>query len=637
VGDLSGEIIDGRYELVALVATGGMASIYSAIDLRLDRPVAVKIMHAHLANDEEFVNRFIKEAKASASLNHPNVVAIQDQGWNQGGVPAVFLVMEYIDGFTLRDVLNERGALAPPDAIRLFIPVLNALAAAHKIGISHRDIKPENILIAKDGRIKVADFGLARGESLGNTMTAEASVIMGSVSYLSPEQVQRGVSDSRSDVYSLGILLFEMLTGQKPYDGGSAIQIAYRHVTEKVPPPSSLKADIPSELDELILTMTCLDPDKRPRNANEVLSSVRDIQAKIDPNRKEMTLELDIPPLSSPLVPKKPLKSKKSKAATEIIILAPISGKDETMPVKMKVTKRKSSPRVLRNRMIALGIAVMLGIFGWSEIIGPGSKISVPSVVGLSTTEATALLSPLGLQSDVTNRVYSEEVPNGKIITSSPGGGGHIVVGGFVHLTISKGKERIAIPQINGLTPDVAAMQIANVGLKIGTITQIFNSNIPKGFVISVAPGPGVRVQRNTFVNLIVSKGVEKISTINYVGLSGEQALNELETSGFVVTSNLAYSDTIATGAVISQTPAGGRPLPKGSEISLVVSEGPAMVFIPNVYSLSTDDATRMLENLQLKVIVKQIGKHRIKTVTNVSPIVGSKVAKGTFVTITVG
>ena len=208
MSDLSGELIDGRYQLTRQVANGGMASVYEAIDTRLDRKVAVKIMHPHLAQDEAFVNRFIREAKAAAALSHPNIVAVQDQGWNQNGVPAVFIVMELIEGHTLREYLNERGRFEIKDAINYLTPILSALAAAHDLGIVHRDMKPENILISKEGRVKIADFGLARGELIGSTMTAESSVVLGSVSYLSPEQVQRGVADSRSDVYALGIVAF---------------------------------------------------------------------------------------------------------------------------------------------------------------------------------------------------------------------------------------------------------------------------------------------------------------------------------------------------------------------------------------------------------------------------------------------
>jgi serine/threonine-protein kinase len=211
VSDLSGELIDGRYQLIRQVASGGMASIYEGFDTRLDRKVAVKIMHSHLAQDEQFVERFIREAKAAASLSHPNIVAVQDQGWNQSGTPAVFIVMEMVDGHTLREYLNEQGRIQIRDGIKFLLPVLSALSAAHRVGIVHRDIKPENILVSREGRIKIADFGLAKGPLLGSTMTAESSVILGSVSYLSPEQVQRGIADSRSDVYAVGITAFEML------------------------------------------------------------------------------------------------------------------------------------------------------------------------------------------------------------------------------------------------------------------------------------------------------------------------------------------------------------------------------------------------------------------------------------------
>ena len=256
MSDLTGELIDNRYLLKHRLASGGMATIYSGIDTRLDRPVAVKIMHSHLANDEAFVSRFIKEAKATAALSHPNIVSIQDQGWNQGGPPAVFLVMELVDGSTLRDFLNVNGSLTVEQTLQIMNPVVSALAAAHKIGIIHRDIKPENILISKDGRIKVANFGLARNTSIGQTMTAESSVVLGSVSYLSPEQVQRGVTDSRSDIYAVGIVIFEMLVGKKPYDGETPIQIAYRHVNDRIPNIQTLKPEVPQVFSDLLFSIT---------------------------------------------------------------------------------------------------------------------------------------------------------------------------------------------------------------------------------------------------------------------------------------------------------------------------------------------------------------------------------------------
>ena len=631
-----------------------MAAIYQAFDLRLDRPVAVKVMHSHLANDEDFVGRFIREAKATAALNHPNVVAIQDQGWNQGGAPAVFIVMEYIDGFTLRDLLNERGALPVAEAIRTIIPVLNALSAAHKLGIIHRDVKPENILIAKDGRIKVADFGLARGTILGQTLTAEASVILGSVSYLSPEQVQRGISDSRSDVYSLGILLFEMVTGQKPYDGDTAIQIAYRHVNDHVPAPSTIRSGIPESFDSLIHSLTAIDPDLRPRDASEVLTLIRTIQSEVEPGHQQITLELDIPPLpvravkknsrsTKVLADKKPEKSLE-KTLGKIEKTQRLNGAEETREIMKPATPltapsahKVNSPRVRRNRAIATALVLLLAFFGWYQFAGPGSQISIPSVVGMSEKVADKLLTPLGLHSKVSATIFSEDIPSGKIVSSSPGGGGHIADGGTVLLTISKGKERITIPKLTGMTTEAASSQLATLGLKVGQILEAFSSKIPSGSVIGLSPGAGSEVRKDSLVDITVSKGAQQIGATDYVGQSGDQALNELTLAGFQVSSTYTYSDTVPVGAVISQSPPGGTAMDKGSTISLVVSQGSEKVFIPNVYSLTAENATRALENLQLQVQVKVFGKKKIKTVTNISPSVGTQVARGSTVVITVG
>jgi len=311
MSDLTGELIDGRYQLIRQMATGGMASIYEAVDTRLDRKVAVKIMHSHLAQDEQFVERFIREAKAAAALSHPNIVAVQDQGWNQNGTPAIFLVMEMIEGHTLREYLNEQGKLSIADGIKFLLPVLSALAAAHKIAIVHRDIKPENILISKEGRIKIADFGLAKGPLIGGTLTAESSVILGSVSYLSPEQVQRGVADTRSDIYSIGITAFEMFTGKKPFEGEAPIQIAYMHVNNRVPRISSLVQGVPEKLDELIYSATSSNPDERPRDASIFYEQLTAVNLSLNPKENQLSLELDIP--IEPMRPKATRKSLRKK------------------------------------------------------------------------------------------------------------------------------------------------------------------------------------------------------------------------------------------------------------------------------------------------------------------------------------
>ena len=632
MSDLTGELIDNRYLLQRLIASGGMATIYAGIDTRLDRPVAVKIMHAHLANDEAFVSRFIKEAKATAALSHPNIVSIQDQGWNEGGPPAVFLVMELVEGSTLRDFLNQQGAVSIEQMFQLMTPVISALAAAHKIGIIHRDIKPENILISKDGRVKVADFGLARNMAIGQTMTVESSVVLGSVSYLSPEQVQRGVADARSDIYAVGIVLFEMLTGGKPYEGETPIQIAYRHVNDRIPTLQSIKSDIPITISELVHAATAPNPDHRPKDAEELLNKLREIQAQIDPKKRQMSLELDLPPSMTKSVAKRgkvsvgsALEGLKEKTS-QLISTKPIKVSKPEDSIGTK--KRKVSKRVKRNRIIALLLLIGL-VFGGFRLLNIG-KISVPSLVGMSQTEASKSLKPLGLDLEIIEEVFSEDIPKSRIIASKPGGGGKISPDKKVGLILSKGQERILIPRLNGLTPDVASAQLSSLGLTVGEINEIFDMKIAAGYVIATEPKETVTVKRKTIVNLIVSKGVEQISLQSYVGKGGEQALSELTEMGFDVDAEYKFSDSVFKGQVISQSPEKMESIGKGSKIDLTISKGPEFVFVPNVLGKNKNDASLDLENLGLRVKIKGSGK-----VNNISPAIGAKVKQGAVITLT--
>jgi serine/threonine-protein kinase len=632
MSDLTGELIDGRYQLLRQVANGGMASIYEALDTRLDRKVAVKIMHPHLAQDEAFVSRFIREAKAAAALSHPNIVAVQDQGWNQSGVPAVFLVMELIEGHTLREYLNERGRFDIKDAINYLTPILSALSAAHVLGIVHRDIKPENILISKDGRIKIADFGLARGELIGTTMTAESSVILGSVSYLSPEQVQRGIADSRSDVYAAGIVAYEMFTGEKPFNGDSPIQIAYMHVNEEIPRLRSKRKDIPQALDDLIASATAKNPDDRPRTAAEFLDQLQNIQIGIDPKKNQLDLGLDLPV--------EPIREKARKKVKE----EPV--KEETAPVKestreikrLEEKKKRASKRVRRNRKVALILAVALGVGGWWTLVGPGSRVVVPSTVGGTYNEAMNSFTPLGLSAVIVENRYDEEIPKGKIIQSIPEGGGKVDAGGSVKLIVSKGPERYTIPSVKGLTPEAAQAAITKSPLTFGRVTEVFNSDIPKGYVISSTPVSGTSVKRDATVDLIVSKGIEQVALASYLGKSGEQALNELTQAGFNVEAGYAFSETVPELAVISQNPAGGATANKGGKVSILISKGPRYTFIPKtIITMEANTAKATLESLGLKVKVVSIGSAKKKVVKKVSPAVNTKVLRGSLVTITVG
>ena len=644
MSDLTGELIDGRYQLIRHMAAGGMATIYEALDTRLDRKVAVKIMHPHLAQDEQFVERFIREAKASAALSHPNIVSVQDQGWNQNGTPAVFLVMELVEGHTLREYLNEQGALSVASGIQFLLPVLSALSAAHKLGIVHRDIKPDNILISKEGRIKIADFGLAKGPLLGTTMTAESSIVLGSVSYLSPEQVQRGIADARSDVYSAAITAFEIFTGEKPFFGDEPIQIAYMHVNDRVPLMSTKRPGIPPELDQLIHRATNSDPDARPRDAGEFHQLLSAIAQALDPKQRQLSLELDIPIAPMRPASKKPSRRERARIEKEkTVALSKRENTEENLKSEGKEStaqirrRKKISKRVRRNRYIAAGLAISLGIFGWYVLVGPGSKVVVPSIVGATQEEAVNALTPLGLTLVISEKRFDEEISNGQIIESDPAGGGKVDAGGEVKAIISKGAERYLIPSLVGLTPEAAVNLLAKSPIKVGDLTEVFNDQTPKGFVISSSPAAGEKVKRDAVVDLLISKGVETIDVTSYVGKSADQALNELTESGFDVSTVDQFSESVLAGTVITQVPSGGAPLAKGAKIALTISKGSQFVFIPNIFSLTEPKARAALNDLELKVVVKKIGAKKIKAVTNISPKVGTKVKRGSTVTITVG
>ena len=626
MSDLTGHLIDGRYQLVRQMGSGGMATIYEAIDTRLDRRVAVKIMHAHLAQDEQFVERFIREAKAAAALSHPNIVSVQDQGWNQSGVPAVFIVMEMVVGHTLREYLTERGRIPIEDGIKFLLPVLSALGAAHKIGIVHRDIKPENILVSKEGRIKIADFGLAKGALIGSTMTAESSVILGSVSYLSPEQVSRGIADSRSDVYSAAITAYEIFTGAKPFEGDEPIQIAFMHVNSQVPRLSSLVENVPPALDDLIYRATRVNPDERPRDAQLFHSELLAISHALNPAAPQLSLELDIPIA--------PMSGKTKKRSEKIAAVESTTKSSET--TDQVKARRKVSSRVRRNRLIAAGLALLLGVTSWWVLAGPGASVKFPSVVGATIEQANATLVALGLETTISEERFDEEIPKGRILSTSPTAGDSIAPGGVVALTVSKGVERFAVPALTKIPTEAALKLLAETPLRVGDITEVFNPKVAKGLVISTNPKNGAQVKRDTLIDLVVSKGIETINLASYVGKNSDQALNELTDAGFDVTPTYIYDEVVMPGEVISQKPVAGVALPKGAPVEIFVSQGSAFVFIPNILRYTQERAVAVLEDLGLTVVVKKVTKTS-KLVIGIDPKVNTKVKRGTTVTITVG
>jgi serine/threonine-protein kinase len=389
----------------------------------------------------------------------------------------------------------------------------------------------------------------------------------------------------------------------------------------------------------LIYRATAADPDERPRDAGEFHALLAAINSRLNPKENQLSLELDIP--IQPMRPKREVKSLR-KRIKEVTTQVPVVEKSEPVVIERETTaqvakRKKVSKRVRRNRYIAAGLAVALGISGWWVLIGPGSRVVVPSTVGATQSEVSAALAPLGLTSIVIERRYSEVIEADRVIESIPTGGEKVDQAGTVKLVFSKGPERYVIPMIQGLTPEAAQVAIGKFPLKVAPILEVFDSTVPKGFVISVTPAAGSKVKRNATVTITVSKGIEQVALASYIGKNGEQALNELTTAGFAVTATYAFSETRLTGEVISQTPAGGGTVNKGGSVALVISKGTQFAYIPNIYSIEEAKAVKALQDLGLKVVVKKIGKKTVKKVTNITPKVGTKVKRGSTVTITVG
>ena len=582
---LIGRTLDGRYRVLRRIADGGMATVYLAVDERLDREVALKVMRQHLTHDESFVTRFRREARSSASLSHPNVVAVFDQGEDDGHI---FLAMEYVPGQTLRDVMREEGLLSPRAALDVLDPVLQALAEAHTKGLIHRDVKPENVIINDNGTVKVADFGLARAVT-SQTVTSTQGVLLGTVAYLSPEQVERGIADARSDVYAAGLMLFEMLTGTKAFTGETAIHVAYQHVHGGVPSPSSRVAGLPPALDELVAVATARDPDERPADAAEFLTLVRRTRATLPAG------VLDARPagVAAGVAAAQPtataaLPLQRARPASEGAGGVATRPRSETVAIALPppplegrvVADGGGAPRRRRWWPAILASALIAGLTAWFFLLGPGATATVPSVQGRTQAEAVSAVRKAALDPKVTE-AFSEKVPTGVVISTDPAAGQTVRRGSDVALVVSKGPERYAVPPVVGMTLAEATARIEAVNLAVGKVTKAFDEKVPEGQVVSAKPGPGANLKKGATVALTVSKGRRPIDVPDLTGKDATIASRQLSALGLKVDATKQQnSDTVAKGKVISQDPRDGT-LFKGDKVTLVVSKGPVLVDVP--------------------------------------------------------
>lgn len=564
-----------------------MATVYLATDLRLERRVAIKVMHSHLTEDAAFRERFIQEARSAARLAHPNVVNVFDQGQDS---EMAYLVMEYLPGITLRDLLDEHRKLTDEQTMDVMEAVLSGLAAAHKAGIVHRDLKPENVLLADDGRIKIGDFGLARAASAA---TATGQALLGTIAYLSPELLTRGVADARSDIYAIGIMMYEMLTGEQPFKGEQPMQIAYQHANDTVPAPSAKVPGVAPELDELVLWATARDPEARPRDARAMLAQLFEAQNAIHA-RSGLG-----PAASHTVVLPAALARGTATAETQVL-----SARHRTGPITAPSATRLELGALARRRRgyWLLALVVMLtalsGGTGWYFGNGPGSGAALPQLAGVSPAEAEAELTALGFTVRPDER-YDVAAPAGTISGTDPAAGTFAVFGTEVILYTSLGPEQLPIPKLVGIQQAAAEAAILDAGFTVGEATEQFDGSVGAGIVIAasrpdgrvLAEGEGYDEQGA--IILTVSLG----GIPNVVGSTYDEAAATLASVGLVaVRGEEVYDDALATGLVTSATGDDDGAVHRNDSIRLTISKGPQPVPVPNVVGRFWGEAKPMLE-----------------------------------------
>ncbi|WP_424856143.1 Stk1 family PASTA domain-containing Ser/Thr kinase [Streptomyces sp. SAI-170] len=593
---LVGQVLDGRYRVEARIAVGGMATVYRAVDTRLDRVLALKVMHQALAADGAFVERFIREAKSVARLAHPNVVQVFDQGTDGS---YVYLAMEYIAGCTLRDVVRERGALQPRAALDILEPVLAALGAAHRAGFVHRDMKPENVLIGDDGRVKVADFGLVRSV---DTVTSTTGSVLGTAAYLAPEQIERGAADPRVDVYACGVMLFEMLTGGKPHFGDSPAQILYKHVHEDVPPPSAEVPGMAYALDELVASATARTPEIRPYDAVALLAQVREARAGLT------DAQLDA-------VPPQATAADHDNAEDRTSVIPPSLTVPRPLPVNEdedRHTSRLASPAPLPPRRrslprrgvvsIVAAVLLVLGLGAGVWYINSGQFTKVPLVLEKTEEQARDRLSDAGLEVGEVKRAYSDTVKRGLVIGTDPAPGARIRDNDSVTLTVSRGPEVVRVPALRGEPLDEARRALKREGLEPGMVTREFSDEVPRGAVLRTDPEGGVERHAGSAIALVVSKG-SPVDIPDVLGDDLEDARAQLLEAGLKVkVASAQIHSEYDKGQVALQSPDSGGQAAEGDTVTLTLSKGPVMVEVPDVVGDSVDDAHDKLEGAGFEV-----------------------------------
>lgn len=673
---LLGAVVDGRYVIAGRIARGGMATVYRARDKRLERDVAIKLMHRHLAESPDFTARFNREARAAARLSSAYVVTVHDQGvWDSGDGRHAYLVMEYVPGPDVRSELIRTGSFTLGTALAITEQTLRALSSAHSAGIVHRDVKPENVMLTSrippvsiferpEIHAKVADFGLARAVTSVSPTTGQA---MGTVTYMAPEVITTGVAEAPADVYAVGIMLYEFLTGELPFQAETPIATAYMHINEPMPHVAEQADWIPASLDSFIALLTAKDASQRPANGEEALRELLAITRSIpeeDLIRRIPVIpapqsdgedddgEDDAPPDPKPL-PAAPTTTMPMPgpvppdgAAPAAEPIPPGGGADDGNGARRlrrrRTDLRHETPELPGRRRrqgrrawaaLTILLAVALTAVLWYFRAGPGKRVTIPAVAGQTYEQALSSLREEGLTARRRN-VYSDTVPSGSVVSTDPGGGGRVHPSRVVTVTVSRGVEQVTVPDLSGLSAQEARRRLGSARL-VYREAAVYSESVDEGRVVSQSVAADTAVNHDSAVTVTISKGRQPIRVPNVVGKSEADANNAIRKAGLTVSRQEEHSDTVAQGVVISQDPSKGT-VHRGDSVTVVVSQGPELVDVPNVVDMRREEATTTLQNAGFQVQADNVFGGYFGIVRSQSPAAGTKARKGTGVKIAV-
>ena len=645
----------GRYEVRSLIGRGGMAEVHLGFDTRLSRVVAIKMLRRDLAQDSIFQARFRREAQSAASLNHPNIVAVYDTGEEiiedavGRSIAVPYIVMEYVEGHTVKDLISDGTAVPINEAVEIVSGVLSALDYSHANHLVHRDIKPGNIMLTSDGKIKVMDFGIARALTDSQATMTQTNAVVGTAQYLSPEQARGETVDARSDLYSTGVVLFELLTGRPPFKGDSAVAVAYQHVEQIPPTPSSILSDIPDSLDRVVLKALAKNREDRYPSAAAMLSDLQ---------RVSRGLDVAAPPADSwatEVLPTSGMGGAQTAATTPMSAVAPRGGGQamattstslppvaERADAAEEASKARKRRTVIIASVVAIALLLIAGsVWALTRRAAAPETVAVPTVVGLSQANAKAQIEAAGFVWELNSeKVASDSVEEGSVASTDPAGGTQAEKGSTVRVTISSGPDSVVLPDnLVGMTPEDARKAIEALGLKWELdSSKVASDTVAEGKVAQTNPSPGSKVKAGQTIRVYLSSGSDEVEVPDLSGMSQDQARSALKAVGLELGNVTSVDSEKDKDRIVAQDPATGTKVKKGTTIGVSVSNGKtAQVEIPTVVGTSSEDAQAQLKALGLNVTVEEVaGNQPAGQVLSIEPGEGSKVEKNSTVKLKV-